>query len=66
MKPKRPVNVLLLGPTGAGKSSLINSILTTARERRVNDAYTGNKETSFTTAVSLTCGISHIVRADKI
>lgn len=46
--PKCPANVLLLGPTGAGKSSLINSILTTAKGRRVNRAYTGNIATSFT------------------
>lgn len=50
IKPKCLANVLILGPTGAGKSSFINSILSTAEGRRVNKAYTGNKATSFTTA----------------
>ncbi|XP_053408909.1 interferon-induced protein 44-like [Mercenaria mercenaria] len=44
-----PANVLLLGPTGAGKSSIINSILSIVAKRRVNKAYTGSKDTSFTT-----------------
>ncbi|XP_045210300.2 interferon-induced protein 44-like [Mercenaria mercenaria] len=41
-------NILLLGPTGSGKSSTINSILTVAAGRKINKAYTGNKDTSFT------------------